>query len=184
MSTNLRESLVGLLLEHPNHAYALKQLLAPRVSPSDSVNDGVLYPLLHKLEKEKIIKGRQDVSPSNRTRTIYSVTPSGRNWFMNWLESDRDEDESTLYDFFLGNPLFVKMQFFDRIPVDQRCEKLISQLDRTKFKLKFLADIRVGMIEREADPHRIALLDLGAAQQRCTKRWLVAQLKSLSEADD
>ncbi|WP_169545432.1 PadR family transcriptional regulator [Sneathiella aquimaris] len=177
MSTNLREALVGLLLEHPNHAYKLKRLLAPRVSQSETINDGVLYPLLRKLEKEEIISGRKDVSASNRTRTIYSVTPKGRDWFMNWLESDTNEEEATLYDFFLGNPFFVKMQFFDRISKEQRFEKLSAHLQRTNTKLKLFAEIRTGMIERGADQNRIALLDLGAAQQRCTKRWLTEQLK-------
>lgn len=181
MSTNLREALVGLLLEHPNHAYALKQLLAPRISSSESVNDGILYPLLRKLENEGIISGRKDVSASNRTRTIYTVTPAGKSWFMNWLESKSDEEESTLYDFFLGNPLFVKIQFFDRIPVKQRLEKLTAHLQRTKSKLKLYGEIRTGMIERAADPHRIALLELGIAQQKCTKRWLTSQIKIQTE---
>lgn len=177
MSTNLRETLVGLLLEQPNHAYALKQLLAPRVSSSDSVNDGVLYPLLRKLEKDNIIGGQQEVSKSNRKRTIYTVTAEGKQWFLSWLETDSHEEEAPTYDFFLGNPLLVKVQFFGKLPADQQSHKFSTQLKRTKNKLKLFAEIRTGMVERSADPFHIALLDLGIAQQKCTQRWLTAQLK-------
>ncbi|MEH6495617.1 MAG: helix-turn-helix transcriptional regulator [Pseudomonas marincola] len=179
MSTNLRETLVGLLLDHPNHAYALKRILAPRVAPADSVNDGVLYPLLRKLEKENIISGRQDVSKSNRTRTIYTVTSEGRVWFQNWLETNLQEDTTPIYDFFLGNPLLVKVQFFNQLLPEQQIEKYAAHLRRTKDKLKLLSEIRVGMVERKADSFRIALLDLGISQQKCTKRWLAEQVKSL-----
>ncbi len=182
MSTNLRETLVGLLLEQPNHAYALKQLLAPRVSPSDSVNDGVLYPLLRKLEKDDIISGKMDVSKSNRKRTIYTVTPKGKDWFFNWLETDNQEEEAPTYDFFLGNPLLVKVQFFSDLNSEQQIQKFSTQLKRTKNKLKLFSEIRTGMVERSVDPFRIALLDLGISQQKCTQRWLSAQLKSLKPA--
>ncbi|OUR79064.1 hypothetical protein A9Q83_05645 [Alphaproteobacteria bacterium 46_93_T64] len=171
---------MGLLLEQPNHAYALKHLLEPRVSPSESINDGVLYPLLRKLETDGIIAGQQQVSASNRKRTIYTVTAKGKGWFIDWLESDVHEEDAPAYDFFLGNSLFVKVQFFDRLPFDQRLQKFKAQQERTKKKLKLFSEIRMGMIEREADPFRIALLDLGVSQQKCTLRWLAAQLKSLS----
>ncbi len=184
MSTNLREALIGLLLEQPNHAYALKQLLAPRISPSASLNDGILYPLLRKLEKGGLISGREDTSPSNRKRTIYTVTEQGQDWFMTWLASSTDEENSPAYDFFLGNPLLVKVQFFERLPPSARIQKLSEQLQRTKAKLKQFSDIRIGMVERAADPFRIALLDLGIAQQKTTRRWLQTQLKLLSEEID
>ncbi|MCG8490586.1 MAG: PadR family transcriptional regulator [Sneathiellales bacterium] len=180
MSTNLREALVGLLLDKPNHAYALKQLLAPRVSSSDTVNDGVLYPLLKKLEKEGIISGKEDISPSNRKRTIYSVTDKGKDWFMKWLETDTDEDKSPSYDFFMGNPFLVKVQFFERLPKEMQKEKLTVHLNRTKEKLKKFSEIRSGMMERKAPPYRIALLELGISQQRSNERWLKEQIKILS----
>ncbi|MEP3245233.1 MAG: PadR family transcriptional regulator [Sneathiella sp.] len=181
MSTNLREALIGLLLEQPNHAYALKQLLAPRVSPSDTINDGVLYPLLRKLEKDGLIAGREDISPSNRKRTIYTVTKKGQDWFMAWLSSSANEEDTPAYDFFLGNPLLVKVQFFELLSAVARRQKLSEQLRRTKSKLKQFSDIRIGMVERAADPFRISLLDLGIAQQKTTRRWLQTQLKLLSK---
>ena len=176
MSTNLREAIVGLLLDRPAHAYALKALLAPRVSPSEQINDGVLYPLLTKLEAEGIIRGREEVSAGKRKRTTFSVTPKGEKAFLAWLKSDADEDDEPAYDFFMGHPLLVKVQFFSRLPPRLRVEKLAAQVQRTEQKLKDYAAIRKGMVEREADAFRIALLDLGVAQQKTHRRWLREQL--------
>jgi DNA-binding PadR family transcriptional regulator len=176
VSTNLREAIVGLLLDRPTHAYALKALLAPRVSPSERINDGVLYPLLTKLKAEGIIRGREEVSAGKRKRTIFSVTPKGEKAFIAWLKSDADENDEPAYDFFMGHPLLVKVQFFSRLPPRLRAEKLAAQLQRTDLKLETYADIRKGMVEREADMFRIALLDLGVAQQKANRKWLREQL--------
>lgn len=181
MSTNLRETIVGLLMDRPIHAYALKSLLAPRVSPSEQINDGVLYPLLAKLEAEGIVRGRQEVSAGKRKRMIFTVTPKGEKAFIEWLRSDADEHDEPAYDFFMGHPLLVKVQFFSRLPPRLREAKLAAQLSRTESKLKDYAEIRKGMVERKADAFRIALLDLGLAQQKANRRWLKGQLAGIEE---
>jgi DNA-binding PadR family transcriptional regulator len=181
VSTNLREVLVGLLMDQPAHAYALKKILAPRFSPSEEINDGVLYPLLSRLEAEGIIRGREEISKSNRKRTIYRVTQKGARSFLAWLESDVDEADEPAYDFFMGHPLLVKVQFFARLPPLRRAEKLAAQLQRTEQKLKDFAEIRKGMVERNADPFRIALLDLGVSQQKASRKWLREQLDALKQ---
>ena len=177
MSTNLREVVLGLLLDQPAHAYAIKRLVAPRVSPSALINDGVLYPLLDKLAGDGLIRGREEVGPNNRRRTVYSATEKGKKEFMGWLKTDTDETEEPAYDFFMGHPLLVKIQFFKRLTPRQRASKLASQLVRTEQKLKDFEEIRVGMVERKADPFRIALLDLGIEHQKETRRWLQERLK-------
>ena len=175
MSTNLREAIVGLLMDRPAHAYALKKLLAPRVSPSEQINDGVLYPLLTRLAHEGIIRGREEVSAGKRKRTIFSVTAKGEKVFLAWLESDADEGDEPAYDFFMGHPLLVKVQFFSRLPPRRRAQKLTAQLRRTELKLQEYAEIRAGMLERNADAFRIALFDLGVAQQKANRKWLKEQ---------
>ena len=176
MSTNLREAILGLLMDRPAHAYALKKLLVPRVSRSEQINDGVLYPLLAKLASEGIICGREEVSAGKRKRTIFSVTAKGEATFLAWLESDADESDEPAYDFFMGHPLLVKVQFFSRLPPWRQAEKLAAQLRRTELKLRDYGEIRTGMVARDADAFRIALLDLSIAQQKANRKWLREQL--------
>jgi hypothetical protein len=54
-------------------------------------------------------------------------------------------------------------------------------LQRTEQKLKDFAEIRKGMVERDADAFRIALLDLGAAQQKANCKWLKEKLDALKQ---
>ncbi|MFD2397937.1 PadR family transcriptional regulator [Prauserella oleivorans] len=56
----LRHLVLGLLTDRPDHAYALKARLAPGVPREQRVNDGVLYPLLAKLEAEGRVTGRDE----------------------------------------------------------------------------------------------------------------------------
>ncbi len=180
MPTNLREAIVGLLMDRPAHAYALKKRLAPRVSPSEQINDGVLYPLLTKLESEGIICGCEEVSAGKRKRTIFNVTAKGEAAFLAWLESDAGESDEPAHDFFMGHPLLVKVQFFSRLPLPRRAEKLAAQLRRTELKLRDYGETRTGMVAGDADAFRIALLDLGVAQQKAARKWLREQLAKIT----
>lgn len=177
MSTNLREVILGLLLDRPNHAYALKQILNPRFPPSTGLNDGVLYPLLTRLEKDGLIRGRADTGPHNRRRTIYTVTAKGERHLLDWLRSEADEGDDPDYAFFLGHPFLVKLQFFTRLDAATRAAKFKAELARIETKLAGFAETRAGMVARKADPWRIALLDLGIAQQKQTRRWLKAEAR-------
>jgi virulence activator alpha len=48
----------------------------------------------------------------------------------------------------------------------------VGQLESSEAKLAHFRRIRKGMVERGVDPYRIAVLDLGIAQQRERIRWL------------
>jgi DNA-binding PadR family transcriptional regulator len=68
---NLREVILGLLIEQPMHAYALKRVLGPRLSPTELINDGVLYPLLTKMAAQGLISGATRLPrDGNRTARI------------------------------------------------------------------------------------------------------------------
>lgn len=51
----LRHIILGLLVDRPDHAYALKHRLSPGLPRERLVNDGVLYPLLAKLQEEGLV---------------------------------------------------------------------------------------------------------------------------------
>lgn len=176
MSTKLREVVLGLLMEQPMHAYALKKVLGPRLPPDELVNDGILYPLLARLAKDGLVSGSEAVGPSGKTRRVFAVTEAGRQAFAEWLKSaDQEADEAT-YDFFLGHPFLVKVQFFSRLGKAERRRKLTEHAERTQAKLREYRAIREEMLARDADPFRVKLLDLGAAHHRQTLRWLKEQL--------
>jgi DNA-binding PadR family transcriptional regulator len=172
MSTKLREVVIGLLMERPMHAYALKKVMGPRLPPGELLNDGILYPMLTKLSREGLLVGSEEVGPGGKPRRVFAVTTTGREAFTAWLKSaDHEADEAT-YDFFLGHPLLVKIQFFSQLSEAERRAKFADHIERTQAKLREYHAIREEMLARQADPFRIQLLDLGAAHHRQTLRWL------------
>ena len=76
------------------------------------------------------------------------------------------------YDFFLGHPFLTKCMFFEHLPPEEIRAKLTAQAETAAAKLETFRQIRERMVERDVDPFRIAILDLGIDQQREKIRWL------------
>src|SRR5260221_7211314 len=106
----LRHVVLGLLVDKPDHAYALKHRLSPGVPREQLVNDGILYPLLGKLELAGLVSSVECAARNGRLRRVYSASAAGRAEFRRWLRSDEDEDGPRLYELFTSQPL-VKLLF-------------------------------------------------------------------------
>ena len=125
----LRHVLLGLLVDRPDHAYALKHRLSPGLPREQLVNDGVLYPLLAKLETDGLVTSSERPGRAGRPRRVYSVTARGRAEFGRWLRSEDDEDGPPLYELFVAQPL-VKLLFAKHLTAGELQGKLHSQAER------------------------------------------------------
>ena len=70
--------ILSILAEGPKHGYQLALELDGRSGGQFSFQYGTLYPILHKLEKQGIIRGAWDEDSPRRKRKTYTVTPKGR----------------------------------------------------------------------------------------------------------
>ena len=77
----LRGHLDGLLLavlaDAPGHGYELSQRLTRRSGGELGVNEGSLYPALHRLERAGLVDSAWSAEDGRRRR-VYRLTPSGR----------------------------------------------------------------------------------------------------------
>src|SRR5215212_2788306 len=172
MMCRMKYPILGFLTDRPMHGYELKRALSPALPLERRVNDGVLYPLLRRMEAGGLIKGRRERGDSGRERVVYQATARGRQEFAAWLGSDADEHDEVTYDFLVGHPFLTKCLFFERLPVEQVAEKLADQLDESVRKVGEFKRIRRGMTDRGVATHRVDVLDLGIAQQQARVRWL------------
>ena len=163
--------LLGFLIDEPRHGYDLKRVLSPALGRDRQLNDGVLYPMLAKLTRARFVR-RTVEREGGRARHVYAATARGRRHFQTWLATAVDEEDEVTYDFLLGHPFLAKCMFFTRLRPAARRAKLAAQRDAATAKLAAFATIRAGMADRRVDPFRIAVLDLGIAQQREKIRWL------------
>lgn len=74
---NVETILLSILDEQPNYGYEIVSLLNERTEGLLNMGEGTVYPVLHRLEKRKLISSYWDKAGSGRPRKYYRVTPAG-----------------------------------------------------------------------------------------------------------
>lgn len=70
--------LLSLLADGDKYGYEMVETLAQRSDNTFQLKEGTLYPLLHAMEKNKLIRGYTKETPGGRTRKYYRLTEEGR----------------------------------------------------------------------------------------------------------
>ncbi len=68
---------LSVLSQQPQYGYMIQQKISQASDGRVPIQAGTLYPLLHKLESEKLIRAKWDDS-SGRKRKWYELTAKGR----------------------------------------------------------------------------------------------------------
>jgi DNA-binding PadR family transcriptional regulator len=95
----MKHAILGFLVDQPMHGYELKRKLSPALPRERRVNDGVLYPLLRRMEEDGLVRKRVERGQSGRDRNVFHATAQGRREFERWLRSSDDEADEATYDF-------------------------------------------------------------------------------------
>ena len=64
----------------PNHGFRIALHIQNASTGLLRVEEGSLYPALHRLEKEKLVAAEWRVTENNRRARYYRLTPAGRKW--------------------------------------------------------------------------------------------------------
>jgi PadR family transcriptional regulator PadR len=62
----------------PNHSYAIAQRIQQMSRKPFQVQQGSLYPVLHRLEYKKLFKANRKTSETGREAKFYELTATGR----------------------------------------------------------------------------------------------------------
>ncbi len=62
----------------PGHGYGIAQMIRARSAQVLQVNTGSLYPALHRLERQKLVRAEWGVSDQNQRVRLYELTAAGR----------------------------------------------------------------------------------------------------------
>ncbi len=74
---HLDAMVLAALEAEPAHGYAIIQRLRGRSDDVFRLPEGTIYPALHRLERDGLVKSRW-TSASGRRRRVYRITPSGQ----------------------------------------------------------------------------------------------------------
>ena len=133
--SRLEAVVLGLLVDEPAHGYALKARLAPGMPRERQINDGVLYPLLGRLEERGLTRHETNSGPGpGPPRRVFHATADGRRAFAEWLRSDADEGAELDYELFLDHPL-LKLLFAAHLSPPERRAKVESLLAAARDRL-------------------------------------------------
>lgn len=69
---------LSLLKDGDKYGYQMADELAERSDHTFELKEGTLYPLLHAMEKEGLVKSYKKEAPGGRERKYYTLTESGR----------------------------------------------------------------------------------------------------------
>ena len=72
--------LLAILSEGPAHGYAVIESLRDRSSGTFDLPEGTIYPALHRLESQGLLRSRWSEDSARRKR-IYQLTPKGQQAF-------------------------------------------------------------------------------------------------------
>lgn len=167
----LRHVVLGLLVDRPDHAYALKHRLSPGLPRAQLVNDGILYPLLAKLESDGLATSTERPGRAGRPRRVYAVTPAGRAEFGRWLRSDEDEEGPAMYELFVAHPL-VKLLFAGHLSAGELRAKLDAHAGRVAERIAALESLQVIAPTDAVEGLGPSLLELELRQLRDRLAWL------------
>jgi DNA-binding PadR family transcriptional regulator len=177
----LRHVLLGLLVDRPDHAYALKRRLSPGLPRERLINDGILYPLLAKLESEGLVASAERRGERGRPRRVYTITPAGRAEFRRWLGSDEDEQGPPLYELFVARPL-VKLLFARHLGPARMHAKLERHAQRVAERIGALESLQAIAGPDAGGGLGPSLLELELRQLRDRLAWLRAESARLARA--
>ena len=72
---------LSVLRESPRHGYQIAQIINERSDGSLRWREGTIYPILHRLEKQGLIKGQWQINEDNKSRSkpkrVYHLTNAG-----------------------------------------------------------------------------------------------------------
>jgi PadR family transcriptional regulator PadR len=78
----LRETLELLILKAlawgPRHGYAVAEWIEQATQATLLIDEGTLYPALHRLAARSLVKAEWGLSENSRRAKYYSLTPAGR----------------------------------------------------------------------------------------------------------
>ena len=78
VSASSKPLVLSILLEGESYGYAIIQRVRDLSDEEITWTDGMLYPVLHRLEQEGLIESDWRDSPEGRKRKYYNITNNGR----------------------------------------------------------------------------------------------------------
>ncbi|MFM9995125.1 MAG: PadR family transcriptional regulator [Phycisphaerales bacterium] len=170
---------LGLIWRHgPCSAYDVRMLMQDSPSTQWSASAGAIYPLIRKLEREKLVAGK-DEPHGRRARRVFRATRAGQHVLRDWIGPPLAPEAVTVaYD-----PLRSRARFLSVLPARSRARWVaaaLGALDEVARRVKAW-DAKYG---GRRDAIGAAITRSGELDLSSRRAWLRALERALDEGDD
>lgn len=150
----LLEAILGLLYEKPKTGYEIKKFYRDTIRHFWNVSDGQLYPTLKKMTDEGLVTKKEIPDSEGLKKYLYTITPKGKEKFINWLKKPVDKFEE------MKEPFLIKLFFFDRLSDEDKLYHLKVQYDVHHEVLNEFLEVKKMYGETLSEYQKI-IVDLG-----------------------
>ena len=176
--SNAEAALLGLLSEGPKHPYQLEkdvQQRSMRVWTDLSMSS--IYKLLRKLERDKLVKSKAEISAGNRTRKTYRLTAAGAKSLEAQLKQLLTTFEPRKY------PLHIALSNLDQLTLGDARACLASYQEELRKSVAGYRDLEAYLIQDGCPRHRqhLALHPIYLLEGEL--RWVTDYLTELERAE-
>jgi DNA-binding PadR family transcriptional regulator len=165
-TTKLGYALLGLLEQQPLSGYDLRKLFSatPLISMSDS--PGAIYPALHRLEEQGLIRGRLEESSPFRRRKIFQLTKQGLAALKEWLVRPVKQDDVI----WRMGELILRFAFMERVLGKAAALRFLRELEAEL--AAYTSELKRFLIPGADMPVTGSLaLELGIESYETHRRW-------------
>lgn len=128
----LKYAILGLLYQKPRNGYEMAQEFQTTLNEFWSAKHSQIYPELKKLTADGLVEYHIEIVGTALETKQYSITPEGREEFLQWMNSDLDLPPTPKSEFRL------QMFFSGCLPEERRMEMVIHQLNLHQVRLEHL----------------------------------------------
>jgi len=140
-------AVLGMLMAGPRTGYDLKKDFDEQVRAFWAESLGQIYPTLHRLRDQGLIRSEESPSTGGPRRILYSITSNGEHALLEWLAEPAAPDT-------VRNELLLKV-FFGNIAGSQTSIAQIRQYEHSLRAIKSLYEMYEREIEsRDVSPQR------------------------------
>lgn len=169
-------AILGCLSIRPMSAYEIKKFIAKSIAYFWAEGEGQLYPTLKKLEQDKAVGFKEEVSAKGGIKKTYFITKKGKMVLLEWINKKVDR---SVY----RNELLLKLFFGANQPVENNINLIEEARNDCSITRKILQTIKAGLKEKDLSKNRLPYaeltLDYGIDMLAAEINWCLRSLKKL-----
>lgn len=171
-------AILGLLSLAPMSGYDIKKITDNSIGHFWNENFGHIYPMLRRMEAERLISRKVSQTPGRPDRSVFAVTDAGARALADWLSRDPEEQPVRI-------ELLLQLFFAKTVTLPVVIGKIAKEKELHESRLALYETVERHLCEGDAHsgqsdiPFWLMTLSFGKHRSRATIAWCDETIKTL-----